>query len=665
MTHKGTKVALQDIANTIRGLAMDGIRAANSGHPGLPLGMADVATVLWSDFLKHNPKNTNWFDRDRFILSGGHGSMLIYSLLHLYGYPLPLKELKNFRQWGSKTPGHPEIHDKGVETTTGPLGQGLANAVGFALAEKSLAARYNKRGHEIVNHHTFVMAGDGDLEEGLSHEACAFAGTNELGKLILFYDNNQITIDGPTSLSYTDDVTKRFEAYNWQVIQIDGHNFKAIQQAITAAKKETGKPTIIICDTQIGYGSPNRAGTAKAHGEPFPEEEIQLTKAALGLPPKKKFYVAKEVAAVKKFAQAAGTKLTKKWNEKLAKYSKKYPNESKEFKQILKGNIPAKAFDIPAFSPEKAMATRASSGQVLNYLAPVIPALMGGSADLTPSNKTYPKGETSFSPSNPKGRYIHYGIREHGMGGIMNGMALHGGMIPYGGTFFVFSDYMRPSMRMAALMNLQVIYVLTHDSIGLGEDGPTHQPIAQLASFRAMPNISIVRPMDANETAEAWKIALKNTNKPTCLVLSRQSLPTYNRKKLKMAPASDAQYGGYILMQDRGYTHIIMATGSEVEIAINAKKILNEKGIKVRIVSMPATDIFDAQPAAYRNKVLPTKIRKRIAIEAGASLSWYKYVGLDGKVLGLDHFGASAPFDRLYSEFGLTAEHLAKAALSI
>ncbi|HHB77990.1 MAG TPA: transketolase [Saprospiraceae bacterium] len=664
-THKGTKVALQDIANTIRGLAMDGIRAANSGHPGLPLGMADVATVLWSDFLVHNPKNADWFDRDRFILSGGHGSMLIYSLLHLYGYPLPLKELKNFRQWGSKTPGHPEVHDKGIETTTGPLGQGLGNAVGFALAEKSLAARYNKRGHQIINHFTYVMAGDGDLEEGLSHEACAFAGTNKLEKLILLYDNNKISIDGPTSLSYTDDVKKRFEAYDWQVLHIDGHDYASIHQAIAQAKKEKTKPSIIICDTQIGFGSPNRAGTAKAHGEPFPEEEIELTKAALGLPPKKKFYISKEVAALKKFAQASGVKLTKKWNEKLAHYTKKYPKESRELKQMLKGNISAKAFDIPEFSPEKAMATRASSGQVLNYLAPIVPAFMGGSADLTPSNKTFPKGETAFSPKNPKGRYIHYGVREHGMGAIMNGMALHGGIIPYGGTFFVFTDYMRPAMRMAALMSLQVIYVLTHDSIGLGEDGPTHQPIAQLASFRAMPNISVVRPMDANETAEAWKIALRNTNKPTCLVLSRQSLPTFDRKKLKMAPAGDAQYGGYILTKDRGYTHIIIATGSEVEIAIEAKKKLNEKGVKVSIVSMPATDIFDAQPAAYKNKVLPSKIKKRVAIEAGASLSWYKYVGLDGKILGLDHFGASAPFERLYSEFGLTADDLTKTCLEL
>ena len=663
INHKGSKVSLQDIANTIRGLAMDGIGAAHSGHPGLPLGMADVGTVLWSAHLNHHPKNANWFNRDRFVLSGGHGSMLIYSLLHLYGYPLSLKELKHFRQWGSKTPGHPEVHDKGIETTTGPLGQGLGNAVGMALAEKSLAARYNKRGHQIIHHYTYVMAGDGDLEEGLSHEVCAFAGTNQLGKLILFYDNNKITIDGPTSLSYTDDVKKRFEAYDWQVLHIDGHDYASIDRAIVQAKKEKTKPSIIICDTQIGFGSPNRAGTAKAHGEPFPEEEIQLTKAALGLPPEKKFYVSKEVAGIKKLAQAAGSKLTKKWNEQLAKYAKKYPKESRELKQILKGTIPAKAFDIPAFTEEKRVATRASSGQVLNYLAPNIPALMGGSADLTPSNKTFPKGETSFSPDNPKGRYIHYGVREHGMGAIMNGLALHGGFIPYGGTFFVFSDYMRPAMRMAALMKLQVIYVLTHDSIGLGEDGPTHQPVAQLASFRAMPNISVVRPMDANETAEAWKIALKNTDKPTCLVLSRQGLPNYNRKKMKMASAADAQYGGYVLMQDRGFTHLIIATGSEVEIAVEAKKKLNEKGVKVRIVSMPSTDVFDAQPAAYRNKVLPAKIRNRVAIEAGASLSWYKYVGLDGHILGLDHFGASAPFQRLYSEFGLTADGVVAACL--
>ncbi len=663
--HKGTKIALKDIANTIRGLAMDGVGAANSGHPGLPLGMADVATVLWSDFLKHNPKDTHWPDRDRFVLSGGHGSMLIYSLLHLYGYPLPKSELKNFRQWHSQTPGHPEnFETKGVETTTGPLGQGLANAVGFALAEKSLAARYNKSGAKIVDHMTYVMAGDGDLEEGISHEVCSFAGHNQLGKLVLFYDSNNITIDGPTSLSFSDNTKMRFEAYGWHVQEIDGHNYAQIAQSIIKAKKETTKPSLIICKTIIGFGSPNRAGTAKAHGEPFPESEIQLTKIALGLPPKKKFYVPQDVAKLKAKVQQTGKAASAKWKTILAKHAKKDPKLNKEFKQILKGDIPEAAFNIPAFSSEKAMATRASSGAVLNYIAPLIPSLMGGSADLSPSNKTFPKGETAFSPQNPKGRYIHYGVREFGMAAIMNGLALHGGIIPYSGTFFVFSDYMRPAMRMAAIMKIQVIYVLTHDSIGLGEDGPTHQPIEHLASLRAMPNMSIIRPMDANEVVEAWKLALKNTTKPTCLVLSRQSLPTYNRRALKFASAKGTQKGAYVLTEDKGFQSIIIATGSEVEIAIEAKKLLNKKGRKVRIVSMPSTDTFEMQSKAYQEKVLPAKIKNRVAIEAGATLSWYKYVGLDGKIIGLDHFGASAPIKTLYKEFGLTPEALVKAVLS-
>ena len=664
-THKGTKIALKDIANTIRGLAMDAIGAANSGHPGLPLGMADVATVLWSDFLKHNPKDTNWPDRDRFVLSGGHGSMLIYSLLHLYGYPLAKNELKKFRQWHSKTPGHPEnFETKGIETTTGPLGQGLANAVGFALAEKSLAARYNKAGAKVVDHMTYVMAGDGDLEEGVSHEACSFAGHNQLGKLVLFYDSNDITIDGPTHLSFSENTKKRFEAYGWHVQEINGHNYAEIAASIKNAKKEPSKPSLIICKTIIGFGSPNRGGTAKAHGEPFPESEIQLTKETLGLPPKKKFFIPQDVAKLKTKVQSTGKAATAKWKTTLAKHAKKDAKLNREFKQILKGVVPNLAQDIPTFSPEKAMATRASSGAVLNYLAPRIPNLLGGSADLSPSNKTFPKGETAFSPKNPKGRYIHYGVREFGMGAIMNGLALHGGVIPYGGTFFVFSDYMRPAMRMAAIMKIQVIYVLTHDSIGLGEDGPTHQPIEHLSSFRAMPNMCVIRPMDANEVAEAWKMALNNTNKPTCLVLSRQSLPTYNRRALKFGAAKGAQKGAYVLTEDKGFQSIIIATGSEVEIAVDAKKLLNEKGKKVRIVSMPSTDTFDLQTKAYQEKILPTKIRNRVAIEAGATLSWYKYVGLDGKIIGLDHFGASAPIKTLYREFGLTPEAIAKAILT-
>ena len=655
-------IQLRDIANTIRGLSMDGVGAANSGHPGLPLGMADVAAILWTKFLKHNPKNPDWSDRDRFILSAGHGSMLIYSLLHLYGYDLSMEELKNFRQWGSKTPGHPEIHETpGVETTTGPLGQGISNGVGMALAEKSLAARFNKSDAIVINHFTYVIASDGDLQEGISHESCAFAGHNKLGKLIVLYDNNSITIDGGTDLSYSDDVTKRFEGYHWHVQQINGHNYDVIQKAIVAARKNIDKPSIIICDTKIGFGSPNREGTAKAHGEPFPEDEIQLTKKVLGLPPDRKFYVPEHIVTLKSKTRESGYSAMKEWEDACKEYQAKYPEEANAFEQCLTGFIPEEAFQIPPFSSDKSIATRSASGQILNYLAPLIPSLVGGSADLTPSNKTFPKGEESFSTDNPSGRYIHYGVREHGMGAILNGMALHGGVLPYSGTFFVFTDYMRPAMRMAALMAQQVIYVLTHDSIGLGEDGPTHQPIAHLASLRAMPNISVIRPMCANETAEAWKAALKNTKKPTCLVLTRQNLPVYDREKMGYAAADGLQKGAYILVEDKGYQNIIIATGSEVEISLAAKKILNEKGFKVRIVSMPSTDIFDQQDQAYKNSVLPPKVRNRVAVEAGATLSWYKYIGLDGRIIGIDRFGASAPYQTIYEKLGLTANAVADA----
>ena len=650
------------IANTIRGLSMDGVAAANSGHPGLPLGMADVSAVLWSKYLKHNPNNPKWEDRDRFILSAGHGSMLIYSLLHLYGYDLTKDDLKNFRQWESKTPGHPENYEtEGVETTTGPLGQGIANGVGMALAEKSLAARFNKSDAKIIDHYTYVIVGDGCLQEGISHEAAGFAGHNKLEKLIVFYDSNNITIDGKIELSYSDDVTKRFEGYDWHVQNIDGHDYEAIEQAIQSAKDNKTQPSIIICTTQIGFGSPNRAGTAQAHGEPFPEDEIKLTKAALNLPENEKFYVSDEVAALRGETQNSGEEAMKAWEATYQSYKSNHPESAQELKECMDGFIPTKAFEIPAFEVGSSMATRAASGKVLDYIAPLIPCLMGGSADLSPSNKTFPKGEESFSVKNPSGRYIHYGVREHGMGAIMNGMTLHGGMLPYAGTFFVFSDYMRPAMRMAALMGTQAIYVLTHDSIGLGEDGPTHQPIAHLASLRSMPNMSVIRPMGADETAEAWKSALKNTTKPTCLVLTRQNLPVYDRTDLGYAPASAAQKGGYVLTEDKDFDSIIIATGSEVEIAVNAKKELNESGYKVRIVSMPSTDIFDQQNQAYKDAVLPSDIRKRVAIEAGATLSWYKYVGLDGKIIGIDRFGASAPFEILYKEFGITTDAVVSA----
>ncbi len=654
------------IANTIRGLSVDGVAAANSGHPGMPLGMADVCAVLWSEHMNFNPKNPKWLNRDRFILSAGHGSMLIYSLLHLYGYDLSMDDLKAFRQWGSKTPGHPEnFVTAGVETTTGPLGQGVANAVGFALAEASLAARYNREGSEIIDHYTYVVAGDGCLQEGISHEACSFAGHNKLGKLIMLYDSNNITIDGPTHISFTEDTRKRFEAYGWQVLEIDGHDYDQINTAIAEAKKEKSKPSIIICKTIIGFGSPNRAGTSKAHGEPFPAEEIELMKEKLGLPKDKSFFVPNEISDLRAKTQEKGENLENKWNELWENYKNKNQEAAKELENSIKGEISKEALDIPQFGFEKAIATRSASGTVLNHIAKYIPQLMGGSADLTPSNNTLPAGEESFSPENPKGRYIRYGVREHGMAAIMNGMALHGGVLPYSGTFFVFSDYMRPAMRMSALMEQQVVYVLTHDSIGLGEDGPTHQPEAHLWAYRMIPNMTVIRPMDANETAEAWKSALKNKKGPTCLVLTRQNLPVYDRAGLGWAKSEEAQKGGYVLCEDKDFEAIIIATGSEVELAVEAKAKLNEQGVKVRIVSMPSTNIFDEQPQEYKESVLPKNILKRVAVEAGVTLGWYKYVGLEGRVIGLDRFGASAPYKTLYKEFGITTDAIVEAVNSL
>ena len=654
------------IANTIRGLSVDGVAAANSGHPGMPLGMADVCAVLWSEHMNFNPKNPKWLNRDRFILSAGHGSMLIYSLLHLYGYDLSMDDLKAFRQWGSKTPGHPEnFVTAGVETTTGPLGQGVANAVGFALAEASLAARYNREGSEIIDHYTYVVAGDGCLQEGISHEACSFAGHNKLGKLIMLYDSNNITIDGPTHISFTEDTRKRFEAYGWQVLEIDGHDYNQINTAIAEAKKEKSKPSIIICKTIIGFGSPNRAGTSKAHGEPFPAEEIELMKEKLGLPKDKSFFVPDEISDLRAKTQEKGQNLENQWNELWENYKNKNQEAAKELENSIKGEISKEALDIPQFGSEKAIATRSASGAVLNHIAKYIPQLMGGSADLTPSNNTLPAGEESFSPENPKGRYIRYGVREHGMAAIMNGMALHGGVLPYSGTFFVFSDYMRPAMRMSALMEQQVVYVLTHDSIGLGEDGPTHQPEAHLWAYRMIPNMTVIRPMDANETAEAWKSALKNKKGPTCLVLTRQNLPVYDRAGLGWAKSEEAQKGGYVLCEDKDFEAIIIATGSEVELAVEAKAKLNEQGVKVRIVSMPSTNIFDEQPQEYKESVLPKNILKRVAVEAGVTLGWYKYVGLEGRVIGLDRFGASAPYKTLYKEFGITTDAIVEAVNSL
>lgn len=648
---------IQHAANVVRGLSMDGVQKANSGHPGLPMGAADVATVLWTQFYKHNPANPKWFNRDRFVLSGGHGSMLLYSLLHLTGYDVSINDLKEFRQWGSKTPGHPEYGDTpGVETTTGPLGQGIANAVGMALAESSLAARYNKPGFNVVNHFTYVMAGDGDLQEGISHEASAFAGHNKLGKLIMLYDDNNVTIDGRTELSFSEDVIKRYEAYGWHTQKIDGHNLTAIADAIEIAKSVTDRPSIIACKTIIGKGSPNKQNTSHVHGSPLGADEIVLAKKALGLP-NTDFYVSAEAKELFGAAKTEGGKLESDWNTLVNAYKTKFPELAEEFLNLdetLVANL-----EIEAFETGQSMATRSASGAVLNQIARQIPALVGGSADLTPSNNTFPKGEESYSPANASGRYIHYGVRELGMGAIMNGLALHGGVLPYAGTFFVFTDYMRPAMRMAALMGLQVVYVLTHDSIGLGEDGPTHQPIAHLTSLRAMPNMTVFRPGDANETIEGWKAALKNTTGPTCLVLTRQGVPVNDA-----SVTTGASKGGYVFTEDADFDTIIIATGSELELALEAKTKLNEQGEKVRVVSMPCTELFDAQSKAYQEEVLPAGCTHRVAIEAGATMGWYKYVGLSGKVIGLDQFGASAPYKKLYQEFGITTEKIVEAVAS-
>ena len=650
---------LKQVANTVRGLSMDAIQKANSGHPGLPMGMADVSAVLFSEFLNFNPKNPDWADRDRFVLSGGHGSMLLYSLLHLYGYDLSIDDIKEFRQWHSKTPGHPEVQDtEGVETTTGPLGQGIANAVGMAMAETILAGKYNSS-QEVVNHYTYSMLGDGDLQEGVSHEACAFAGHHKLGKLITFYDSNDITIDGSTELSFTDDTRKRFEAYHWQVLEIDGHNYDEIRKAIEEAQAETSKPTLIIAKTIIGFGSPNKQGTHDVHGAPLGAEEIILSKENLGIP-QKDFYVPAEVYNFTNKIADQGAEKESAWNKKVDEFKAEDINKYKEFIDAINNKLPE--IEYPFFEAGEKLATRSASGKVLNAIAPQIPSLLGGSADLTPSNNTRAGSQEAYSPENRAGNYIHYGIREFGMGAIMNGMALHGGVVPYAGTFFVFSDYMRSAIRMAALMGLRVIYVFTHDSIGLGEDGPTHQPVEHLTSLRAIPNLLNLRPMDANETSIAWKIALENTTGPSTLVLTRQGLSTIAREGDKVAYCTEATKGGYVLTEDKDFDIILIASGSEVEIVLEAKKILNSFHRKVRVVSMMSTELFDAQSEEYRNQVLPPENMMRIAVEAAASMSWYKYVGLRGEVVGIDKFGASAPIDVLYKEYGITAENIASIA---
>ncbi len=648
---------LHRTANIIRGLSIDAIQKANSGHPGLPLGMADVGTVLFKKNLKFNPENPEWFNRDRFVMSGGHGSALIYSLLHVFGYDLSLKDIKDFRQWGSKTPGHPEYKQTpGIETTTGPLGQGLSNAVGMALAETILAAKYNTEDAKIVNHYTYVMAGDGDFQEGISHEVSSFAGHYKLKKLIVLYDSNDITIDGSTNLNFTENVSKRYKAYGWHVIKIDGHSYNEIEKAIKKAKK-TKKPSLIICRTTIGFGSPNKAGTAAVHGAPLGEDELKLTKEQLGLE-QKDFFVPDETKEITVDAILKGKKAEKKWKRKFENYKKDNSQLASEFSKCINEELSDSVFEIPSFDSEKNIATRSASGKILEYLEKEIPFLIGGSADLTPSNNTKTKNQTGYNPKNRSGQYIYYGVREHGMAAIMNGLALHGGCLPYSGTFFVFSDYMRPAIRMAALMGLRSIYVFTHDSIGLGEDGPTHQPVEHLSALRVMPNLVNFRPADANETVVGWQIALKRKTGPTSLILTRQALPVFDRSNAKFSPVKEAEKGAYVLTEDSDYEFIIAASGSEVEIAMQAKETLNKMDIKVRIVSFPSTELFDEQSEEYKESVFPKNKTKRIFIEAASEMSWYKYARENDRIIGIERFGASAPYKVLYEKFRITSDNI-------
>jgi transketolase len=655
--------------NTIRVLSAECVEKANSGHPGMPMGAAPMAYVLWTEFLKHNPHHPAWFNRDRFVLSAGHGSMLLYSLLHLTGYDLPLSELLNFRQWESKTPGHPEYGlTPGAETTTGPLGQGFANGVGMAIAERFLAATFNRPGFEIINHFTYAVVSDGDLMEGISHEAASLAGHLGLGKLIYLYDDNHISIEGSTDLAFTEKRTARFEAYGWHVQQVeDGNDLDAIEKAIVSAQKETQKPSLIAVRTHIGYGSPNKQDKASAHGEPLGKEELKLTKQKLGWPLEPEFYVPDEALKVFRAAVEKGKTAEARWISLLEGYRKAFPDPAKEMDRWMKGDLPEGwEKDIPGFPADpKGSATRAASGSVLNALSKRIRNLLGGSADLAPSNQTLIKDEGDFQAGHFGQRNLRFGVREHGMGGILNGMALHGGLIPYGGTFLIFSDYMRPAIRLAALMDLKVIYVFTHDSIGLGEDGPTHQPVEQLAALRAIPNLTVIRPCDAAETAEAWRFALSHKSGPVALVLTRQGVPVLDRSVF--APADGLQRGAYVLADSpKGKPDLLLvASGSEVHIAIEAAAKLAQKGISSRLVSMPSWELFDKQPDSYQRDVLSREIKPRIAIEAGRTQGWWRYVGEKGDVVGLDHFGASAPYKVLYEKFGITVDRVVEKALKL
>jgi len=658
-----------DLANAIRALSMDAVQKAKSGHPGMPMGMADIAEVLWNDFLSHNPANPNWANRDRFVLSNGHGSMLQYSLLHLTGYDVSIDDIKNFRQLHSKTPGHPEYgYTPGVETTTGPLGQGIANAVGFALAEKALGEQFNRPGHEIVDHYTYGFLGDGCLMEGISHEVSSLAGTLGLGKLVLFYDDNGISIDGEVDGWFTDDTPKRFEAYGWHVIPaVNGHDPEAVRAAIEAARANTDQPTIICCKTIIGFGSPNKQGTEGSHGAALGEDEVALTREKLGWP-YPAFEIPSEIYSDWN-AKEQGAAAQAQWEDTFAAYEKAEPELAGEFKRRMAGDLPAdfsekaQAYIEECQEKGETIASRKASQNTLNAYGPLLPELLGGSADLAGSNLTIWDNSKPLTKDDASGNYIYYGVREFGMAAIMNGVALHGGLVPYGATFLIFMEYCRNAVRMAALMKLRSILVFTHDSIGLGEDGPTHQPIEQLASLRTTPNMSTWRPADTVESAVAWKAALERTDGPTALVFSRQALPHQERDATQL---QNVAKGGYVLSDSEGTPDLILiATGGELGLAQDAAAALREKGSNVRVVSLPSTDTFDAQSAAYKQEVLPLEVTNRVAIEAGIEDYWYKYVGLDGRIVGMSTFGESAPAGDLFKEFGFTVENVVATAAEL
>lgn len=652
----------RELANAIRALTMDAVQQANSGHPGAPMGMADIAEVLWREVLKHNPGNPTWWDRDRFVLSNGHASMLLYSLLHLTGYPLSMDEIRRFRQFGSKTPGHPEHEPHlGIETTTGPLGQGLANAVGMALAERSLSATFNRPGHNVIDHHTYVFLGDGCLMEGVSHEACSFAGNQQLGKLIAIYDDNGISIDGKVQGWFTDDTAQRFASYGWHVIpKVDGHDSAAVAAALAQARAETQRPTMICCQTIIGWGAPNKQGTKVMHGEAMGAEEIAATRKFLGwtAPPF-------EIPADIKNAwdcRDKGAKAEQEWQSTYKKYRSEFPELAAELERRMRAELPggfeslARAETAKAQAAAAALATRQSSQAALNAFGPALPELIGGSADLTPSNGTLRKDSTTLSPALPGGNYVHFGVREFGMSAILNGIILHGGFIPYGGTFLTFSDYARNAVRMAALMRQGVVFVYTHDSIGLGEDGPTHQPIEHVASLRLIPDLDVWRPCDSVETTAAWGASILHRQRPTCLILTRQSL---NCEPRQPEQVELIQRGAYVLIDPPGAPEaLVLASGSEVGIAAEAVRAINATGRRVRLISVPSTTVFERQDAKYRESVLPATVTRRVAVEAGARDTWWRYVGLQGRVIGIDHFGASAPAKDLFKRFGFSVENV-------